>query len=97
LKFPWAILGASFGPIVVLGLCWRRVGSVAAVVCMIAGASTAIIWGSIPALHGNLKNYFVAPIIALILTVLATLIFPAGRPYRGPVGAAGNANPPTLS
>ena len=93
----WAILGAAFGPIVVLGLLWRRVGTVAAVTCMVTGAGSAVIWGSAPALQGGLKNWVAAPIIALILTVLAALIFPAGRPYRGPVGTTGNASPPTPS
>ena len=49
---------------------------------MMTGAGSAIIWGSIPWLHGSLKNYFAAPVIALIFTVIAALIFPAGRAER---------------
>lgn len=44
--FAWAGFGASFGPIVLLALYWRRFTSRGALAGMIVGAVTVFIWGN---------------------------------------------------
>ena len=44
--FAWAGFGASFGPIVLLALYWRRFTSQGALAGMIVGAVTVFIWGN---------------------------------------------------
>lgn len=45
--FAWAGFGASFGPIIILSLFWRKLTSTGALAGMIVGAVTVVIWGNI--------------------------------------------------
>jgi sodium/proline symporter len=47
-EFAWAGFGASFGPVVVAALFWRRLNVPGAVAGMAAGAAVAFIWGGLP-------------------------------------------------
>src|SRR5690606_1650876 len=44
--FAWAVFGASFGPIVLLALYWRKFTSQGALAGMVVGAVTVFIWGN---------------------------------------------------
>lgn len=48
----WAGFGAAFGPIVILGLCWRRLTRNGALAGMIAGTVTVLFWIYAPVLGG---------------------------------------------
>ncbi len=70
----WGGFGASFGPVIILSLFWRRLtykGAVAGVVC---GALTDIIW--LIFLSGKTGIYEIVPgfIVGLIAAVVVTLI-----------------------
>src|SRR5699024_978655 len=43
-SFAWAGFGASFGPIILLSLYWRKITNLGAISGMITGAITVIIW-----------------------------------------------------
>ncbi|HZG08392.1 MAG TPA: sodium/proline symporter PutP [Allosphingosinicella sp.] len=49
----WAGFGAAFGPIVLLGLCWRRLTRDGALAGMIAGTVTVLFWIYAPVLDGG--------------------------------------------
>ena len=51
-SFAWAGFGASFGPIILLSLYWRKLTTKGALWGMIAGAITVMIWGNVDALTG---------------------------------------------
>ncbi|MBN2561282.1 MAG: sodium/proline symporter [Phycisphaerae bacterium] len=88
LNYGWAILGASFGPQVILVLLWKRASYAGCLAGMAAGFATAIIWqltyGAAYA-TGMCKvevyNLPLAFITALIVNVVVSLLAP-GRPTR---------------
>ncbi len=81
LEYGWAILGASFGPQMILLLLWRRASYAGCFAGMLTGFATAIIWkqvydaGETGIEVYNLPLAFVA---ALIVNVIVSLIAPGG-------------------
>lgn len=71
--FAWAGFGASFGPIILLSLYWRKITAVGALSGMITGAVTVFVWG-----YSKLGKimYEIVPgfIFCLIVTVIVSLI-----------------------
>lgn len=75
-SYAWAGIGSSFGPAVLLLLFWKRFSKVGVFASLIGGTTSVIIW----------KNFLVEPtgiserlgsfVIAFILAVLFSLIFP---------------------
>lgn len=49
----WAGLGASFGPIVLMSLFWRRTNLQGAIAGIVSGGVTVIIWDYIPLVNGQ--------------------------------------------
>ncbi|AGP31144.1 sodium/proline symporter PutP [Corynebacterium terpenotabidum] len=47
-EFAWAGFGASFGPVIIAALFWRRLNVPGAVAGMAGGALVAFIWGGLP-------------------------------------------------
>ncbi|KGM18753.1 sodium/proline symporter PutP [Corynebacterium auriscanis] len=47
-EFAWAGFGASFGPVVIGALYWRRLNAAGATAGLITGAVVAFIWGGLP-------------------------------------------------
>lgn len=78
----WAGLGASFGPLVVMSLFWRRTNFKGALAGMISGAATVICWDYVPFINGStigtvtglysLLVGFAVSIIFIIIVSLAT-------------------------
>ncbi|WAA13065.1 sodium/proline symporter PutP [Fervidibacillus halotolerans] len=72
-SFAWAGFGASFGPIILLSLYWRKLTGIGALSGMVVGALTVLIWGNVDALKnvmyeivpGFLLNMIVAYIVSL--------------------------------
>ena len=48
----WAGFGAAFGPVVLLGLFWKRSNSAGALAGMLSGAAAVILWDYIPMING---------------------------------------------
>lgn len=93
LTYGWAILGAAFGPQMLLALLWPRASRAGALAGMLSGFVLAIAWkqlqdaGLLEPLGavGGFYNLTVAFTVALVLNVVASLLWPD----RTPAGAAG--------
>ena len=73
-SFAWAGFGASFGPIILLTLYWRKITAAGALWGMIAGAITVMIWGNVEILKDTLYEIVPGFIICLIVAVIVSLI-----------------------
>lgn len=69
--FAWAGFGASFGPIVILSLYWRKLTSAGAIAGMVTGAVVVGIWGNISG--GIFDLYEIVPGFLLNLIVAAVV------------------------
>jgi Na+/proline symporter len=63
-------LGAAFGPVVILGLLWKRTTKAGAIAGMVVGVVVTVLWRNIPTLKGALYELVPAFVLAF-LTVLA--------------------------
>lgn len=72
--YAWAGFGASFGPVILLSLYWKRMTRWGALAGMVAGASTVIIWTQFPALKEIYEMIpgFAASLIAIVIVSLLT-------------------------
>ena len=79
-SFAWGGFGASFGPLILLALFWKRVNLAGAVAGMVTGATTCIVWKFV--LAANFAEscpifglYELAPgfILSLVVTVIVSL------------------------
>lgn len=72
--YAWAGFGASFGPVVLLSLYWKRMNGWGALAGMIAGAATVIIWEQIPRFDiiYEIIPGFLASTLAIVLVSLIT-------------------------
>lgn len=74
-SYAWAGFGASFGPIILLSLFWRRVTRNGALAGIITGAITVIIWGDF--LSGGIFDlYEILPgfVLSTIFTIIVSLM-----------------------
>lgn len=71
--YAWAGFGAAFGPLIILSLFWKRMTSNAALVGMIVGALTVIIWKNT---MGAIGLYEIVPgfILSFISIVVVSLL-----------------------
>jgi Na+/proline symporter len=89
LTYGWAILGASFGPQVILLLFWKRASYAGCLAGMLVGFLTALVWPSVydaGATGVEVYNLPFAFVAALIVNVVISLIVPA-RASRTPSSA----------
>ncbi len=73
-SFAWAGFGASFGPIILLSLYWRKITTTGALSGMVVGAITVIIWGNIKVLSDTLYEIVPGFILCLLVTYLVSLL-----------------------
>lgn len=79
-SFAWAGFGATFGPVVLLALFWKRSNIYGALAGMVAGGAMVFIWKfGIATLGGAFAIYELLPafIVALVVNVIVSLITPA--------------------
>ena len=79
-SFAWAGFGATFGPVVLLALFWKRSNQWGALAGMIAGGAMVFIWKfGIATLGGVFAIYELLPafVVALIVNIIVSLITPA--------------------
>jgi len=69
----WAGLGASFGPIVLMSLFWRRTNLYGAIAGIVSGGLTVIIWDYIPLVNGK-TLYEVTGLYSLVLGFAISII-----------------------
>ena len=72
--YAWAGFGASFGPVIILSLCWRRMTKWGALAGMVAGATTVIVWANSPyaSVMYEMVPGFIASLIAIVVVSLLT-------------------------
>jgi len=73
--YAWAGFGASFGPVVLLALWWRRLTAQGALAGIVVGAVTVVVWGNIEALSSRMYEIvpgFALSTLAAVLVSLAT-------------------------
>src|SRR5690606_22472712 len=72
--FAWAGFGASFGPIVLLSLYWRKLTNWGALAAMVVGAVTVFAWaapeGGLFDLYELLPGFVFALITAVVVSLL---------------------------
>ncbi|WP_119343951.1 sodium/proline symporter PutP [Facilibium subflavum] len=74
--YAWAGLGASFGPVVLLSLFWRRMNLAGAFAGIITGALTVLIWPHLKFLGGVFELYELLPgfVFAVVSIVTVSLL-----------------------
>lgn len=78
-SFAWAGFGATFGPVVILALFWKRSNKYGAVAGMIAGGVMVFVWKDVIAGLADVLNvYELLPafIIALVINIIVSLVTP---------------------
>jgi len=79
LTYGWAILGASFGPQVILLLFWRRASYAGCIAGMLTGFAVALVWPSVydeAATGVHIYNLPLGFICALVVNIVFSLIRP---------------------
>ncbi|MEH7383877.1 sodium/proline symporter PutP [Bacillus sp. JJ1521] len=72
-SFAWAGFGASFGPVILLSLYWRKITATGAFWGMVAGAITVLIWGNVKLLTDTLYEIVPGFIICWVVTYFVSL------------------------
>ena len=77
-SFAWAGFGATFGPLMLFSLFWKRINRAGAVAGMVSGAATVFIWKLVlnPTLGGVFAIYELLPafIVSSIVIVVVSLV-----------------------
>ena len=75
-SYAWAGFGAAFGPVILFSLFWRNMTALSAVIGMIVGAMTVLIWSALDG--GIFELYELAPgfIFASLAIVLVGKLKP---------------------
>lgn len=71
-SYAWAGLGASFGPVVLMSLFWKRMNKQGATAGMVSGAFTVIVWNI---LRSNLPKVTLFSLYELLPAFIISLIF----------------------
>ncbi|QCU78431.1 sodium/proline symporter PutP [Citricoccus sp. SGAir0253] len=75
--FAWAGFGASFGPIVILSLFWRRFNAAGAITALVVGTVVVFWWGNMPdeAWGGTFALYEIVPgfVLAAVAGIAVSL------------------------
>lgn len=85
LTYGWAILGAAFGPQMILALMWKRASYAGCLAGMLTGFAVAIAWklAYVPGSDGvKVYNLPIAFAAATIVNLVVSLIRPDHRPSR---------------
>ena len=69
--YAWGVMGAAFGPVVILGLLWKRANKAGALAGLITGSAVAVVWREI----AFLKNAVYELVPAFFLAFLAVIVF----------------------
>ncbi|MFH1748219.1 MAG: sodium/proline symporter [Planctomycetota bacterium] len=81
LKYGWAMLGAAFGPQVILAILWRRATYAGCLAGMLVGFVGTIFWGEwYQARNGvEIYNLPLAFMVALVVNIVVSLAWPGSK------------------
>lgn len=73
-SYAWAGFGAAFGPVIVFSLFWRKMTALSAIVGMLLGASTVVIWSNLSGglfdLYEIVPGFLLASLMIIVLSLL---------------------------
>jgi sodium/proline symporter len=72
--YAWAGFGASFGPVILLALYWRRLTAMGALAGMTTGAVTVVVWGNVEALTSTMYEIVPGFVLNLLVTVVVSTL-----------------------
>lgn len=72
--YAWSVMGASFAPIVLLSLYWKRFNKWGGLTAMIVGSVVTIVWHNVEALSSIIYELAPAFTASLIFAVIVTLL-----------------------
>ncbi len=72
--YAWSVLGASFGPVVLLGLLWKKANKAGAIGAMLTGLVVSVIWRNVPVLKGAVYELVPAFVLAMLVMVVVSLV-----------------------
>ena len=70
-SYAWSGLGASFGPLLICMIYWKKINRVGAIAGMLTGAISTIIWKNIAVLN----NLVTERLVSYLLAFAAILVF----------------------
>lgn len=72
--YAWSALGASFGPVVILGLLWKRATKGGAIAGMLTGLIVTVVWRNVSFLKSAVYELVPAFVLAFLAVVIASLL-----------------------
>jgi sodium/proline symporter len=72
--YAWSGLGASFGPVVLLGLLWKRANKAGAIAGMLTGLIVTLVWHNVPVLKNAVYELVPAFVLSLLAVVIVSLV-----------------------
>ena len=73
--YAWSAMGAAFGPVIILGLLWKKANKAGAIAAMVTGALVTVIWRNIPILKSTLYELVPAFVLAFLAMIIFSLFF----------------------
>lgn len=73
-SYAWAGLGASFGPVLLCMIYWKKITSKGAIAGMLTGAISTVVWKNIPSLYNFVSERFSSYILAFIAILIVSKI-----------------------
>jgi sodium/proline symporter len=70
--YAWAGFGASFGPLILLSLYWRKLTASGALAGLVTGAATVVVWGNVDALGSRLYEIVPGFLLNLVVAVVVS-------------------------
>lgn len=74
--YAWSVLGASFGPVVIFGLLWKKTSKAGAMGGMLTGLLVSVIWRNVPVLKATVYELVPAFVLSLVAVYLFSILFP---------------------
>lgn len=72
--YAWSVLGAAFGPVVILGILWKKTTKAGAIGGMLTGLIVTIIWRNVASLKAMVYELVPAFLLAFIVVVIISLM-----------------------
>ena len=73
-SYAWSGLGASFGPVLILTLWWKRITRTGVISGLITGAVVTIIWANVDSLRNIVTERLVSFVFAFIIIIVVSMI-----------------------
>lgn len=70
--YAWAGFGASFGPVILLSLYWRKLSAPGAFAGLVTGALTVVVWGNVEALSSRMYEILPGFVLSTIAAVVVS-------------------------